>query len=360
MDADPAAPFGALLRRHRLAAGLSQQELAERAGLSLRAVGDLERGVRQAPYPHTVRRLAEALGLDAAERVRFTAASQRRPDPIERQRPAPDRQPPTNLPLATTSLIGRERDLAEVARLLGETRLLTLTGAGGCGKTRLALEAARAAADAYPDGVWLVELAALADPALVPQAVATRAGRARAARPAADRDAGGLADRQAPAAGAGQLRAPDRGVRRGWSAAVLRDLPARHSAGDQPRAAGHCRRDGLARAVARPARPDPDAVRRARTPGGGVQLFVERARAVAPDFALTPRNVAAVAEICRRLDGIPLAIELAAARVAGLAVEQIAARLDDRFRLLTEGDRAALPRQQTLQRDDRLEPRSAD
>ena len=183
MASESPPAFGALLRA--IAAGPGCPEaLAERAGLSVRAVSDLERGARRRPYPHTVRQLARALRLSAADRARLRG---RRPAAGRRRRPAAaDAAPPTNLPAALTSFVGRERELAEVARLLATTRLLTLTGAGGvrqdppgAGRWPPTL------VDAYPDGVWLVELAPLADPALVAAGGRRRAGRARAARPAA-------------------------------------------------------------------------------------------------------------------------------------------------------------------------------
>jgi transcriptional regulator with XRE-family HTH domain len=170
---DATAPsFGDLLRAFRLAAGLSQEALAAAAGVSRRAVSDLERGPRRAPYPDTLRRLAAALRLDDADRARLAAAL-----PDRGRAPAPAPPPAATprraaFPADASAFVGRERELAEVAALLAATRLLTLTGAGGVGKTRLALAAARAVQPDYPDGVWLVELAALADPALAPQAVA--------------------------------------------------------------------------------------------------------------------------------------------------------------------------------------------
>ena len=121
---------------------------------------------------------------------------------------------PNNLPLELSSFVGREKELAEVRRLLEDTRLLTLTGSGGCGKTRLALAVASELVGSFEDGVWLVELAPLADPSLVPQAVASTLGRSRAAGPLADRDPLGLPRIEEGAGGFGQLRAPDRGVRR--------------------------------------------------------------------------------------------------------------------------------------------------
>jgi DNA-binding XRE family transcriptional regulator len=176
------------VRRHRLAAGLTQEALAERAGLGVRTLQALEEGESR-PRRETARRLAAALGLppEQAARLGGAAAPARRgargPGVVLRLvppgPPAPwpgPGAPRTDLPLQLTSFVGRERELAEVARLLGTARLVTLTGPGGVGKTRLALQAAAGALEAHPDGVWLAELGGLADPDLVPQAVAEAAG----------------------------------------------------------------------------------------------------------------------------------------------------------------------------------------
>ncbi|HZP83094.1 MAG TPA: tetratricopeptide repeat protein [Chthonomonadaceae bacterium] len=252
-----------------------------------------------------------------------------------------------NLPIQLTSFIGREKEMEQVRRLLSTTRLLTLTGAGGSGKTRLALQVAADVLDEYPDGVWLVELASLADPALVPQAVAAVFGLGEeSGRPLLQT----LTDYLRPKA---LLLALDN---------CEHLLPAcAHLAEGLLRGCPYLRllassREGLGIAgetlfrVPTLSLPDPDQAVTEAALGQyeAVRLFVERALAVAPSFALSPANAPAVAQVCRRLDGIPLAIELAAARVRAIPVEQIEARLDDRFRLLTGGSRTALPRQQTL------------
>ena len=177
-------PFGALLGRRRRAAGLTQEGLAERAGLSARGVSDLERGARRAPQRETVRRLARALGLRPAGAAALEAGAARarwRPGAAAGPGPAPSGGPPPaavphNLPLQLTSFVGRERELAALQERLAGHRLVTLTGPGGIGKTRLALQAAADALEQYPDGAWLAALAALHDPALVPQAVAQAVG----------------------------------------------------------------------------------------------------------------------------------------------------------------------------------------
>jgi predicted ATPase/class 3 adenylate cyclase len=254
---------------------------------------------------------------------------------------------PNNLPLQLTSFVGREREMAEVTRLLEGARLLTLTGPGGTGKTRLALQVAADVLGRYPQGVWLVELAPLADPALVPQALATVLGvRDDATRPLLTV----LAEVVRPKrllmlfdncehVIAACAQAAEALVRACPHVQVL--ATSREALGITGETAYRVPSLSLpaAQSVAL------DTLRQSEA----VRLFDERARAAQPHFALTPANVAAVVQVCRRLDGIPLALEMAAARVRGLAVEQVASRLDQRFRLLTGGSRTALPRQQTLQ-----------
>jgi predicted ATPase/class 3 adenylate cyclase len=321
---------------------------------------------------------------------------------------------PHNLPLQLTRFIGREAEMAAVKELLGRTgsgppadlrempaigngrptrsdtgwartpevgngdgpRLLTLTGAGGCGKTRLALQAAADLVEQYPDGVWLVELAALADPLLVPQAVATTFRlREEPGRPHLESLVAALRSRsllllldncEHVVTACAQL-----------STALLRECPRLQilatsrealrvggetvwrvpslSLPDLPTLSAPHAPDGSASTVAPPGlasarepRADPGNVADAFTQSEAVRLFIDRALSNEPEFEVTNENAPWVAQICRQLEGIPLAIELAAARVKVLSVEQIAVRLDDRFRLLTGGSREALPRQQTL------------
>jgi hypothetical protein len=230
---------------------------------------------------------------------------------------------------------------------LADARLLTLTGVGGCGKTRLALEVARASLDQYPGGVWLAELAPLADPALVQQSVAAVVGV---------RDAAGQSTVSAIAArlrGRRVLLVLDNCEHLLDACAQLVDALLR--ACPDVQVLGTSREAlGLTGEVAWrvPSLPVPDPQHLPPLPelqnNPAVQLFVERAASSQPHFVLTERNAHAVAQICQRLDGIPLALELGAARLEALTAEQLAARLDERFRLLTGGSRAALPRQQTL------------
>ncbi|MBI4278278.1 MAG: tetratricopeptide repeat protein [Armatimonadetes bacterium] len=254
---------------------------------------------------------------------------------------------PNNLPIQLTTFVGRERDMEEVKRLLAGTRLLTLTGTGGCGKTRLALQVAAELLEEFRDGVWLVELAALADPALIPQAVASALGvREEPGRPLLATLTDHLHPRhlllildncEQVVAACARL-----------AEALLRACPTLRVLATSREPLGIAGETTWR--VPSLSLPDPQ-----RLPSlehlaqyEAVRLFVDRAAAVQPSFVLTPRNAPAVAQVCQRLDGIPLAIELAAARARVLTVEQIARRLDDRFRLLTGGSRTAMPRHQTL------------
>lgn len=261
---------------------------------------------------------------------------------------------PGNLPAEPNSFVGRERDLGDLKLLLSTVRALTLCGPGGIGKTRLATRLGWQLADEFADDVWLVELADTADPLLAARQVATVLGIGEetdrsAAATLVDALRGrqmllildtcehlvdGIADlvRQL-IAGCPQLRllATSREPLRVRGETVWRVPPL-----SLPAAAG------LTGGV------QPDAVA-AIAEHEAVRLFVDRAAAVRPGFALTRENCAQVVQLCRTLDGVPLAIELAAARIRALSVDQIAGRIDDRFRLLASGDRTAPARQQTLQ-----------
>jgi non-specific serine/threonine protein kinase len=252
-----------------------------------------------------------------------------------------------NLPAPLTSFIGRRQQIAELLRLLPSTRLLTLTGAGGCGKTRLALEVARHVRDTFPDGAWLADLSPIGEPALVAQTVA------------AVLDVRQSPGRSLVASMADQLRGRrtllllDNCEHVIATSAELAETLLRASPGLTILATS---REALGIAgemtwrVPSLTLPDPD---RTDSPDDllsyeAVHLLAERAAGTA-GFSITRDNAGTVANVCRRLDGIPLAIELAAARLRVLSIEQIDTRLDDRFRLLTQTDRTATGRQRTLQ-----------
>jgi predicted ATPase/DNA-binding SARP family transcriptional activator/DNA-binding CsgD family transcriptional regulator len=259
----------------------------------------------------------------------------------------PDAAGRHNLPRALTSFVGREREVVEVERLLGAAHLLTLTGVGGSGKTRLALEVAKGHVGAYPNGAWLVELAPLSEGALVPQAVAAALGvREQPNRPLISTLVNVLREQKV-------LLVLDNcehliGAAAHLAETLLRSCPGLKILATSREVLGAA---GEVSWLAPPlSGPDPQQQPKVEDLEGyeSVRLFVERARYRDPSFVLTPRNVQAVAQVCRRLNGIPLAIELAAARVGVLSVEQITTRLDDSLRLLTAGSRTATPRQRTL------------
>jgi predicted ATPase/DNA-binding CsgD family transcriptional regulator len=249
-----------------------------------------------------------------------------------------------NLPLPLSRFIGREREIATLTRLQDRTSLLTLTGPGGSGKTRLALRVAAERAQHSAHRVCWVELAALTDAALVPQAVATAAGLYEAER------------LPLPGALAAAFAGPSLLILDNCehliaacallAESLLRACPTLHilaTSRERLRVSGE-----VVWRVRPLTVPDAAPTVASLAESEAVQLFVERARGRLPNFALTEENAAAVATICQRLDGMPLALELAAARVAVLPVGQLAARLDDALRVLTGGERTAPPRQQAL------------
>lgn len=254
---------------------------------------------------------------------------------------------PNNLPQQLTSFIGRERELAAVKGLLGSHRLVTLAGSGGCGKTRLALQAAADVLEGYPNGAWLVELGSLLEPALVAQAVVSALGLREQAGQTPTQT---LAECLKPKTmllildNCEHLLAACADLADG----LLRACPQVTLLASSREALGIAGEQTYR--VPSLSVPDPRQLATVESLSGceSVRLFLDRATLSRPDFRLTAPNAPALASVCQRLDGIPLAIELAAARVRSLSVEEIAGKLDSRFRLLTGGSRMALPRQQTL------------
>jgi len=278
-----------------------------------------------------------------AEALAMAATGARTPTPVPARTEA---AVPTNLPRQRTSFVGRVRELAECARLMGETRLLTLTGVGGCGKTRLGLRLAESLLEAHPDGVFWVDLAPVSEDSRLPLAVAGAFGvQEEPGQPLLETLGRHLADRRvllvldncehllgATGDAADALLSASEGLRIVVTSREGLGIPGEHV---------FALRSLAVPSVA--AQSDLHAIEES----DAVQLFVDRARQAASGFVLTAETGPAVAEICRRLDGMPLAIELAAARAKMLTVEQIRSKLDDRFKLLTGGSKA-LPRHQTL------------
>ena len=340
------ASFGDRLRRSRRGAGLSQEELAERSGLSRRGISDLERGARRAPRLETARMLADGLALDGDDRAAFLAAGRvalRQGDPVARVSPLLG-----SLPTTLTRLIGREAEVHALRIVLrrDDVRLVTLTGAGGTGKTRLAIAVAAELHDAFPDGIFFVDLSPLTDPDLVVPTIAAVLGvREVAGQRLIDTLSTFLApkrvlllldncERVLPAT-------PDIITLVATSPLITILATSR----EPFRVRGE-------REFPVPPLPVPTGARLPAVPAlaqiPAVALFVERTTGVQPDFALGADNAVAVAAICQRLDGLPLAIELAAARVKVLSPEAVLKRLEPRLPLLTGGGRDLPARQRTM------------
>ena len=330
-------PFGVLLRGLREGAGLTQEELAERAALTVHAVSALERGVRTRPYPHTVRSLATALEATEEQRSALLAAvppraSAPRGQTLPVRTPAqgkPLRASARSLPIPATPLVGRDEDVDRLVDLVPTSRLVTLTGTGGVGKTRLSLAVADAVGSSYPDGVTFVPLSAVSDADLVPTAI----GRALGV------DAEGVDAEEV-------LREHLRGLRvllvldnfehvLDAAAAVARLLAASPLVTVLVTSRAPLQVRGELEVAVSPL-----------APPAAQELFLGRAQAVSPTFAVTQASSAAVAGICRRLSGIPLAVELAAAKVRVLDPGALLARLDEA--MATGGARDLPERQRTM------------
>jgi predicted ATPase/DNA-binding XRE family transcriptional regulator len=350
-----AARFGVLLREHRRAVGLTQEQLAERAGVSPRSISELERGGAHIPRRDTITLLARALGLSGATRELFETLVEGR----RRLRPTPVEVPLLadeafgnqrrrhNLPRLLTSCVGREAELSQLAPLLASVPLLTLVGAGGVGKTRLAQELVRQQSGAYADGCWLVELAGLDDPLLLADTVAAAVGlhdiRAQAV----------LETLIAYLREKHLLLVLDNCEHiveacAELAARLLSACPSLHvlATSREPLAVG----GEVVRRVLPLEIPDMRHVASVEQlkDNPAVRLFVERAQAVNQGLELSEQNAAAVARVCVCVDGIPLALELAAARTRMLSIEQLADRLDQHGDVLAATNRAAPAKHRTM------------
>ena len=254
---------------------------------------------------------------------------------------------PNNLPVQLTTFIGREKEVDQIKNQLEKNRLVTLTGSGGTGKTRLSLQVAAELLDHFKDGIWLIELAPIIDPDLVPNTVASVLGvREEPGHPLMNRLMDWFSDRELLIILDNCEHLLEACAK--FSDSVLRGSRTSRILASSREALGIA--GEIAYRVPSLSTPNPEEKPNLEQLQGceSAQLFIERATQILPAFKVTNATMPAITQICHRLDGIPLAIELAAARVKVLSVEQIAERLDDRFRLLTGGSRTALPRQQTL------------
>ena len=337
-------PFGTWLRRERRRLDLSRQALADRAGCAEITLRRIESGTLK-PSKELARILLEQIGIPGSEHERWIPFARGLSGYPEQSATSVTKGSPSNLPVYLTTFIGRAREIVEIAQLLKKHRLVTLTGSGGVGKTRLAGKIGEQVLEEFPNGVWMAELAPQTDPGLVPQTLAAILGITTKSRTSYQdllvtflrpRKILVILDNcehllQACAQLAEMLlkNCPDlkilttsREALKVMGEAVYL-LPSLQIPEEQASLEKYCEFESI-------------------------QLFEERAQLAASDFSLTEENIPFVVQICRRLDGIPLAIELAAARVNFLSIEQIAEKLDESFNLLTHGSRTALPRQRTI------------
>jgi len=338
--------FGEWLRQHRRMLDLTQQELADRAGCARITLRRIEADALK-PSKELALILLEKLGIPEMERPQWVQFARGLSGFPEKSIYPSTSHPNTNLPTPLTSFIGREKEQAEIKNLIARNRLVTLAGAGGIGKTRLSIQIASTLLNDFPDGTWLVELAPLSDPTLVPQVIVTTLDLSeQTGRPA--------------------LRILTDFFRTKRALLILDNCEHLIAACAQVSndLLTQCPNLWILATSREPLNVGGEFVWQLPTLSlpekdklsltnlllafESIRLFVERAMTVRSDFGLTEQNAITIAQICQHLDGIPLAIELAAARMRSMTAEEIALHLDDRFNLLNQGSRAAKPHHQTL------------
>jgi len=346
-------PFGEWLKRQRGSRGLTQEQLAQQIGCAAITLRKIEAEERR-PSEQIVERLTEIFNIPQSEQVNFlkyargdwTKAPNETTLEPPRNIPAKTRKPRNNIPAQLTTFVGREKEIREIKDAINNYRLVTLTGSGGTGKTRLSLQIAEDLLDQF-EYIWFVELAPITDQEIIPQTILSALG---------------LSDRQGENSievindylqGKNTLIILDNceHIVEGsaiFSLALLNHARELKILATSREALGV--KGEVTWGVPSLSLPNINHIPELSQLGNyeAIRLFIERATLVNPNYTLTKENAAFIVQICSRLDGIPLAIELAAARIKTLSVEQIAQRLDDRFRLLTGGSRTAPPRQQTL------------
>jgi len=337
-------PFGEWLRKQRRALDLSRQDLANQAGCAEITLRRIEAGTLK-PSKELAFLLLDKIGIPDGERLQWVAFARGTASLPTNQTLSSPSEPKTNLPAFITTFIGREKEQVEIRKLIHKHRLVTLTGSGGVGKTRLSIKTGGHVLEDYVNGVWLVELASLNDPALLPQTVAKVFGLVTQSEvPILEILINFLRPKTTLLIFDNCEHLLDACAQ--LTDTLLKNCPnvkifatSREPMGIMGEALYHVPSLEL---------PDIQQLLDHFKEYESVRLFVERAQLTQTDFSLTMENASFVSQICSRLDGIPLALELAAAKFGSLSVAEIDRQLETSFNLLTGGSRTALPRQQTL------------
>jgi predicted ATPase/DNA-binding XRE family transcriptional regulator len=332
--------FGDHVRLHRRGAGMTQEELAERAGLSVRNIRGIEAGAHHVPRQETLGLLAEALMFEPAQRIELERLARS-------LRPRPPQQPRSNLPIQSTAFIGRRQELRDVEAMLDGNRLVTLVGVGGVGKTRLAMQIAELLGNRFPDGAWISELAAIAESSLVAEAIALSLGlRGNETMPLEPALHEFLRERslllvldncEHLVAACANLCAALMGASPKLCILATSREPLKIPG------------EALYRVESLPVTDPKTVTPETLTAGDSFKLFVDRAERRVPSFSTDGGTIPTVAAICEAVEGLPLAIELAAGWIGSLGLEEILVRLEDHLRFLVAGPRTAPQKHQTLE-----------